>query len=304
MTKKGLIYRGETRVLDRENRLSAPGSFIKLSDGFVHYELVGASDAPAIILIPGFSVPCQIWDPTQDALKDAGYRILRYDLFGRGFSDKPETSYNYDLFDRQLMELLDALGIALPITLIGLSLGGAISLVYTDRHRSSVERICLIDPAGLPWSQSLPAMLGKAPILGELIMGLLGRRVLVSNFTEYFFGDQAYNKLFDDFSAQMQFIGFKKALLSTLRSGATTGAMQAYKQVGKSDIPILLIWGQEDQVVPFELSELAIELMPSAEFHAIENAAHVPHYERPDIVNPILLEFLKRSSGLDSTDAA
>jgi pimeloyl-ACP methyl ester carboxylesterase len=294
MKRRGLIYLGETRDLDDDVRSTTPGKFVELSDGIVHYELGGDSDGKTVILVPGFSVPYQIWDPTFSALKKAGYQVLRYDIFGRGFSDRPDITYDYDLFDRQLSELLRALEIVMPIDLVGLSLGGAISLVFAARHRELIRKLCLIDPAGLPWPQSLPAKLGKAPFFGELIMGLLGRRVLGSNFAEYFFGSEVYHELVRDFLAQMQFLGYKKALLSTLRSGATTGAKQAYESVGQSDIPVLLIWGKEDKVVPYALSGTAIELIPRADFHAIENAAHIPHYECPDIVNPILLDFLKR----------
>jgi pimeloyl-ACP methyl ester carboxylesterase len=294
MGRRGLIYRGETSVLDHDTRSSAPGEFVRLSDGFVHYELRGSPAAQTVILVPGFSVPYQIWDPTFRSLVDASYRVLRYDLFGRGFSDRPDLRYDFDLFDRQLVELLEALEITTPIDLVGLSLGGAISLVFAERHQDLIRRLCLIDPAGLPWSQSLSAKLAKAPVFGELIMGLLGSRVLVSNLADYFFGDQGYAELKEDFLAQMEFVGFKRALLSTLRSGATTGAKEAYAAVGKLDFPVLLIWGEEDQVVPFELSEMAVELIPRAEFHAIENAAHIPHYECSETVNPLLLDFLKR----------
>jgi len=294
MEKRGIIYRGETRFLDADIRSSAPGYFIELSDGFVHYQWGGDPEAQTVILVPGFSVPYQIWDPTYTALLDAGNRALRYDLFGRGFSDRPDLRYDFDLFDRQLTELLEALDVSRPIDLVGLSMGGAISLVFADRHPGWIRKICLLDPAGLPWAQSLPARLVKAPILGELVMGLLGSRILINNLADYFFGNHEYMGLKDAFLDQMQFVGFKRALLSTLRSGVTTGARQAYARVGKLDFPVLLVWGQEDQVVPFELSERVIELIPRAEFHAIKNAAHAPHYECPEIVNPLLVDFLTR----------
>ena len=92
----------------------------------------------------------------------------------------------------------------------------------------------------------------------------------------------------------MQYVGFKKALLSTLRSGVTTGAVEAYQKVGKRGYPVMLVWGREDRVVPFELSERVTELIPNVEFHPIDEAAHIPHYECPRVVNPILIEFLAR----------
>jgi len=293
MSIRGLIYRGETQFLNNDTRSSAPGNFIELPDGSVHYELAGSPAAHTVVLVPGFSVPYAIWDPTFNALIEAGFHVLRFDLYGRGYSDRPDIHYNQDLFDRQLINLLDALAISERIDLVGLSLGGAISVIFADRHPERISKLCLIDPAGLPWPQSLPARLGKAPIFGELIMSLLGDKVLISNLADYFFSDEEYAELKEEFLLQMQFIGFKKSLLSTLRSGVTTGAEQAYLSVGKRNLPAMLIWGREDQVVPFELSNKVIELIPKIEFHPIDDAAHIPHYECPETVNPLLIEFLR-----------
>ena len=131
------IYRGENKEIDDEVRASTSGSYIRLSNGFIHYELSGPDSGQPIVLVHGFSVPYFIFDPTFNFLTKAGWRVLRYDLFGRGFSDRPHVRYNIDLFVRQLKELLDALNIK-RVNLIGLSMGsGCIRL-----HRK-ISRACL-----------------------------------------------------------------------------------------------------------------------------------------------------------------
>jgi pimeloyl-ACP methyl ester carboxylesterase len=93
----------------------------------------------------------------------------------------------------------------------------------------------------------------------------------------------------------MKYIGFKQALLSTLRNGPLENMTEAYQRVGKQENrPIWLIWGRHDQTLPFAVSEKVRALLPQAEFHAIEEAGHVPHYECPETVNPLLVEFLRR----------
>src|SRR3954471_17451667 len=67
-------------------RASAPGRFVRLTDGYTHYELGGPPAAPVVVLVAVFSVPYYIWDPTFEALVGAGFRVLRYDYYGRGFS--------------------------------------------------------------------------------------------------------------------------------------------------------------------------------------------------------------------------
>ena len=75
---------------------------MQLSQGYVHYELGGPVGGEKVVLVHGLSVPYYIWDPTFDALTEAGFRVLRYDLYGRGFSDRPKLRYDADLFDEQL----------------------------------------------------------------------------------------------------------------------------------------------------------------------------------------------------------
>jgi pimeloyl-ACP methyl ester carboxylesterase len=141
-------YRGETKDLNKETRNSASGSFIQLPDGVTHYELGGNESGEFVVLVHGFSVPYYIYDPTFNALMQAGFRVLRYDLFGRGFSDRPRTRYNIDLFVKQLADLLDALRVSRPVNLVGLSMGGPITATFTARHPERIKTLTLIDPAG------------------------------------------------------------------------------------------------------------------------------------------------------------
>ena len=67
----------EASDLDDAARKTASGSFAPISSGLVHYELAGPPDAPAVVLIHGFSVPGYLWDPVFKALTEAGFRVLR-----------------------------------------------------------------------------------------------------------------------------------------------------------------------------------------------------------------------------------
>src|SRR5271168_5083920 len=70
-------------------RRKATGSFVHLSDGLTHYELAGTESGRTVVLIHRFSAPYYLWDHTFDPVVKAGFRVLRYDLYGRGFSDRP-----------------------------------------------------------------------------------------------------------------------------------------------------------------------------------------------------------------------
>ncbi len=286
-------YIHETEELTDSLRQSVEGNFALLPDGYTHYELVGDKNAETVVLVHGFTVPSFIWEPTFRALTAAGYRVLRYDLFGRGYSDRPKATYNLDLFSRQLRDLLDALNITKPINLCGLSMGGPITATFAARHPERVKRLALFAPAGAK-TLRLPAIkLLQLPIIGELLMGLFGAKRLASGIAEDFYNPEMVEHFTSQFLPQLKIRGFGRAILSTMRNDALGDSSAVYKRVGETGIPTLLIWGRNDKTVPYAQSQQMVASLKQARFHTISNSGHIPHYEKADEVNPILLDFLK-----------
>ena len=288
-------YRDETKELNDETRRSADGSFIQLPDGITHYELAGDENGKPVILIHGFSVPYFIYDPTFEFLTNSGFLALRYNLFGRGFSDRPRTRYNLDLFLKQLADLLEALRFTWPVNLIGLSTGGPIASVFTVHYPQHVDKLVLIDPVGakpLTLSPMLKAL--KMPFFAETVLSLVGNHTLIQSASKDFFNPEFVEHFKSKYEVQMQYKGFRRAILSTLRNNMLGSFMEAYRQLGKMDKDILLFWGRNDITVPFEHSRGLCAALPNVQFHIIENCGHIPHYEKPEEVNPILLEFLRK----------
>jgi pimeloyl-ACP methyl ester carboxylesterase len=290
-------YRDETKELNELTRQEVSGSFIQLSDGFTHYELSNPEAKRTLVLAHGFSVPYFIYDPTFEFLTRSGFRVLRYDLFGRGFSDRPDTQYNIDLFVRQLGDLLDALRLTPPVSLVGLSTGGPITATFTARFPEQVDKLVLIDPVGarpLPFAWLLKV--ATMPLLGEAIASLIRSDRLNNSLAASFFEREFVEHFQPRYIPQMQFKGFRGAILSTIRNHMLDSFLDIYERIGKMDKPVLLFWGRNDPTVPFKHSDALRAAMPNMEFHAIEDCGHIPHYEKPDEVNPILLEFLKEAS--------
>jgi pimeloyl-ACP methyl ester carboxylesterase len=285
-------YRGETEVLNDGIRAKAPGTFVRLTEGITHYELGGPPSGPIAVLVHGFSVPYYVWEPTFQALVQAGARTLRYDLYGRGFSDRPRGPYTIDFFVRQLKELLEAFGME-RVALIGLSMGGPISATFAARYPEHVRRLGLIDPVGFqPMPLSAALKLALVPGLGELALGLIGDEALLNGMAADFFDRELIGLFLSQYRIQMKYRGFKRALLSTLRGDALAGCPQAYLRLAERDIPVLLIWGRDDRTIPIETSRQIIEAIPRIRFIPVENCGHIPHYERPEVINPILVQFV------------
>ena len=287
-------YRDETRELNDLARKDLSGSFIELPDGVTHYELSNPEKENTVILVHGFSVPYFIYDPTFEFLTGSGFRVVRYDLFGRGFSDRPDTRYNIDLFVTQLRDLAVALRFTRPVNLVGLSTGGPITAAFTARFPEQVSKLVLIDPIGAR-ILALARILKVAaiPMVGEAIIDLVGRVGMVTNIASLF--DRALVEHFRArYIAQMQYKGFRRGILSTIRNGMLDSFLEIYERVGKLDKPVLLFWGRNDPTVPFKHSDDLRAAMPNLELHVIENCGHIPHYEKPEEVNPILLDFLRK----------
>jgi pimeloyl-ACP methyl ester carboxylesterase len=286
-------YINETQELNDTARASAPGSFVMLSNGYTHYELGGPENGGPVVLVHGLSVPYFIWDRTFEFLRNCGFRVLRYDLFGRGFSDRPRVRYDIDLFCKQLRELVDKLGLG-SFTLAGLSMGGPVTASFVERYPQRAQRLVLVDPIGAR-SFAFPRILKvlSMPGVGELVLGLFGSGQLARNVVSDFYDPAHIEVYIERYLIQMKYKGFMRALLSTLRNGMLVDFSQVYRRVGELSIPTLLLWGRNDKTVPFDQNDVLRAAIPQVEFHAIENCGHIPQYEKPDEVNPILLEFLK-----------
>jgi len=288
----------EKKNLDKEVRKHLPGTFIELEDGTVHYQIGGHLEGEPIILIHGFSCPMFIWDPTYNFLVDQGYRVLRYDLFGRGYSDRPKVKYTEELFDRQLHQLIEKLQFNIngkKNTVIGLSMGGIITVNYADNHPEFVKRLVLVDPAGFPTGKKLIPGIMKIPFLNKLMFRYLGSKRLVSKLHNDFLHPENFPKFEISYKEQMEYSGFLRAILSTMLKLNMESAQATYERVGKTNIPILLIWGELDETIPYHVHQQVCDVIPQIEFHSIQKAKHLPHYEQSDEVNEILLKFLQKN---------
>lgn len=295
------IVAGEALSLSEELRASLPGGFVQLRDGVTHYELGGPEGGELVVLVHGFSVPNFIWDPTFAALTQAGFRVLRYDLFGRGYSDRPNLRNNKALFVKQLHDLLERVSPDGKAAIVSLSMGGPIAAEFARKHPERVGSMVFIDPAGFDLGLPAAVQALRLPLVGEFFLGMLGRfgrrGLLQSMLSDFYRPSPGELEAFAGrYQEQRKYRGFKRSLLSTLRNGLLDEDLQAYAELGRSAVEVLLVWGREDRTVPFRYHKDFLELVPQSQFQAIDDAGHIPHFERPEVVNPRLIDFLRAQS--------
>jgi pimeloyl-ACP methyl ester carboxylesterase len=281
----------ERRKLDATARADAPGKFVQLRDGITHYDISGPDAGRTIVLLSGATVPFYIWDPTRDALAANGFRVFRYDYFGRGISDRPKLRYDLASYDRQLTELLDTLGVHGPVDVAGISMGGVIAANFADRHPDRVRSLTLVDPGfGLMPNTPLPL---RIPGAGEFLMTVAAPAMAKGQLDD-FLHPERYPDWVGRYEVQMQYKGFRRSMLETVRGDVFKRPAPSFTRLAQSRTPMLILWGKADRTVPFPLSGTVRAAFPRTEFHAIDGAAHLPQIEQATLVNSVLLGFLRR----------
>lgn len=282
-----MYYDTEKEVLTSEIRAKISGDFISLSQGITHYQQANVGADRVVVLVHGFSVPYYIWDPTYNFLVAQGFHVIRFDAYGRGFSDRPDVDYDQALFDTQIMDLLAGLKITKKVDIMGLSMGGAVVAKFVADHPEKVNKVVFIDPS----HQSFYNWKIGAPLLGEFLFGVFKMpKAALGQLTDFFQPEKfvGWDKKYE---VQMQYKGHRNALLSTLRHFAKPDKLYLYQAVGELAIPKLLIWGKQDNTLPISKSPRVAKAL-KVETFVVENSGHLPHYEHPELINAKLLEFL------------
>ncbi|GJE99109.1 alpha/beta hydrolase [Phanerochaete sordida] len=237
------------------------GAYASLPLGRTRYWLLGPEDGTKIVLIPGLSMPALIWKDVAVLLAERGFRVLLYDLYGRGYSDAPQTTYDVPLFTTQLALLLQCVGWD-GANICGASMGGSIAAAFAVQFPHLVrDNVALIAPTGIVTPSDLPRMFRfLASPLAQLVRSSAPFRVYLrrlSGSASRF--DSALDEIVHIQSANLP--GFNAAVASTIRDGPICGLTPTFVQLGKEmrkrmeagapDGRVLLVWGTKDAVVPY-----------------------------------------------------
>ena len=284
-------------ALTEAEQAKAPGSFLEASAGRIHYRIDGPDDGPVVLMVHGYSTPNFIFGQNADALAAAGFRVIRFDHFGRGWSDRPAGPYTVDFYDREVLDVLDGLGITEPVGIVGLSMGGPIVSEFAARHPERVSRVALLVPAGLDikGAGSFPGQLVRVPLLGDWIWRLSAKKILLSDpqYDESALAPE--NRLQGDVTEQLKYRGYFPALLSTLRHFPMTGRQDTFRRLAETGLPVLAVYGSADETVLISSYDKFGTLVPKAEMMVVSDGTHGLNYQRHDIINPVLVHFFSRA---------
>ncbi|GBF40027.1 alpha/beta fold hydrolase [Leptospira johnsonii] len=290
LTALPFVRSREKIELNESVRSGVSGQFAELPLGWTHYELSGPEKGDLVVLVHGFSTPYFIWDPVQKSLTDAGYRVLRFDLYGRGYSDRPDTVYNLDLFTSQIHDLLNFLHISGSFDIMGLSMGGPIVAHYVSKYPDRTKKVVLLDPFTSK-TNTFPLTI---PLIGEYLNSVVYIPSLPKGISADFVDpSKVPSGWVEKYETQLSFKGFGRAILSTIRNIISFEPKSEFENLALTKKPVLVFWGDQDHTTPLEKGEYVKELL-KAEFVLVKDAGHLPHIEKPDIVLPAISKFLSK----------
>ncbi|MBE1496081.1 pimeloyl-ACP methyl ester carboxylesterase [Amycolatopsis lexingtonensis] len=287
---KYFVAADEDRRLDAVTRRTLRGSFITLSDGVTHYELTGPADGELAVLVGGLTIPLSYWDGLAARLHAHGLRTLSYSAYGRGYSDRVRGRYDEALFVRQLAELTTTLDPTRPRHVVGTSMGALVAMAYTNLHPESVTTLTIAGPAGLG-ERPRPQRLLRNDVLARFVARRFGRKLLEDHLGHNVRDPALSARLVAMVRDAYRYEGSLYAFFQTLQRFPLYDRQDLFRGTGELGLPVLLLWGDDDQVTPITHLDTVHELLRPQQTHVLTECGHMAPYERPDDVGDLLASF-------------
>ena len=271
---------------------NASGKFIDLDGRSTHY--IEKGEGEVIILLHGFFYDSYLWDSNIEVLAKQ-FKVYAVDLWGFGYSTREPLDYGYQLYSDQVLMFMDALGIQ-KASLAGQSMGGGTAIWFCVQHRQRVNRLILIDAAGVPHGLPLTGKFFNLPMVGEFFLGLKNNLIRRKNLADVFI----YNKelitdsYFENVTRFHKIKDTTERMLTILRKKFFHTLSDQLEQLSQLDVPILIVWGREDKAIPLQKGQEMHKILKDSRFEILDNAGHVPNYECAEEFNKLALDFLRQ----------
>lgn len=272
-------------------QLEIAGDFLQLDNGIdIHY--VEKGEGGTLMLVHGFTSNLFSWNEVMPELS-SHYRVIALDLPGYGFSDKPEdVTYDYKLFSDSIKQFLDTKGIG-KLSIAGNSMGGGTSIRFTLDHPGMVEKLILVDSAGVKFEHSpiLTVMFGT-PGLNNFIFSIISEGLVKRSLkTCCYYNDDAVT----DERAHLYTLPFRTegALNAASKTVMQNDFGSLESELGNIQAPTLIVWGEKDLLIPATAAGKFNRLIPDSKLVMIEKCGHMPQEEKPAETTAAFIDFLE-----------
>ena len=256
-------------------------SFFVNSQGKTAYYSIGNDISEPLILIHGVSVPSYYYKKIASNLSQIGYKVFVYDHFGRGFSDRPKIKYNMQAYQKQLNDFIDHLSIE-NVTLMGVSMGGALASNYAAKNPTKVKALILNVPFVGLQTIGLSNFV-SIPIFWEFYL----RFFIINRMVERGHNLTEDNQDPDHFIKQFNIKGTQNSFSSLMKSFLDHDFYNDYKLLNEYKIPIHITYAPDDEDVPVDSILKAVELVPNAKIFSFEGGHNIINSRTKEIISLI-----------------
>jgi len=283
------------RVLHSEN-----SHFAEVDGMTIHYQEFGDPADPTLLLVHGYTASTYVWHSVAPLLAEKGFHVIALDLVGFGFSDKPSW-FDYSIVSqaRVVVRLMDVLGIG-RATVVGSSYGGAVSSTIALDYAERVEKLVLVDAVC------------NDDALNKAILKLASVRGIGEVFTSFFLDSKAFHRTRmkntlapanhhlitqERIDSVHRPLAAKDAHHSVLATSRSWDACRIQDDAQYINQPTLIIWGDQDTVIPIGNGEKLFKSILNSRFVVFKECGHVPQEEKPALFVDVVSEFCRDRKG-------
>ena len=278
--------------------LRAAGDLRQVGPWRLHLRDTGPRDAPVILFIHGFGSSLHTWEEWASAL-ESRYRIVRFDLPGNGLSDPdPEGDYSDERSHKLIVTLMDGLGLV-QVGIAGHSIGGRLAWTFAARHPQRVDRLVLVAPDGFASPGFEYGRAAEVPASMALMRYVLPEPLLKMSLAPAYADPAVLTPaLTTRYHEMMLAPGARQAMLARMRQTVLTDPVPLLRGI---QAPTLLIWGEQDAMIPFANAADYLGALPNARLSALPGVGHLPQEERAAQGLEALSGFLRATQASSTT---
>ncbi|WP_124711564.1 alpha/beta fold hydrolase [Gordonia insulae] len=270
-----------------------------------------AGSGPALLLIHGIGDNSSTWDDIIPTLAQH-YTVIAPDLLGHGRSEKPRADYSVPAFANGMRDLLVVLGHS-KVTVVGHSLGGGVAMQFCYQFPRFVERLVLVAAGGVTREVHPALRLVTMPVAHEILTLLrvpgvmptlrgAARTLAAAPHVPGIPAGVSPRRMLNDHEDLVRVLGdladptASQAFMRTLRAvvdwrGQVVTMMDRCYLTER--LPVLLIWGDEDTVIPYHHAQLAHSAIPHSELVTFAGCGHFPFHSDPEHFTKVIIDFIE-----------
>ena len=274
--------------------------FVEVDGATIHYQEFGERANPTLLLIHGYTASTYVWKTVAPLLADENFHVIAVDLLGFGYSDKP-AQFDYTIASqaRMIERLMNRLGIG-KATIVGSSYGGAVASTLALDYAERVEKLVLVGAVCNDEVLDNPVLkLAAIPLLGEVLTPfLVDSKTLSKRRMKETLAPASHHLITKErVESVIRPLKAKDAHHSVLASARNWDAKRIQADAHLINQPTLLIWGENDTVIPVRNGQCLFDSMLNSRLIVLNDCGHLPQEEKPEKFVEFVSEFCRNRKG-------